>query len=201
MGHESTGGVSGTAGTTGQGGAPANDLVAALQGLAQPGRKVIVGTNGGVVVSAGFGAISVFSGRDPEALMGAAAVVNLPVCSVEPQALAFASATSGATGLSTPDAMAFCASDDLTEMIGRLNGLKTPELVVVIAANTGITFHSTNNGVNFFYDADIGRLLRASRRLYVPACIVTPDVLSLPNGTGESPGLTVAEALARCGRS
>ena len=134
--------------------------------------------------------------------MEAAAVVGLPVCSVEPRALAFNAVTSDTTGLSTPDATAFCASDNLDEMTGRLNELKTPEMVVVIAANTAITVHSTNGGINAYYDDDIGRTLRAARRLYIPACIVAPDALALPTpSSGQTPGLSTAEALARCGRS
>ena len=192
-----------TGGTTGQGGAPESTLVATLRALAaEPGRQVIIGTNGGMVVPAGSDAIALFAGTDPEALMEAAAAVGLPVCSVEPQALTFTSDTSDATGLSTPGATAFCASDNLDEMIGRLNGLKTPEMVVVIAANGAITVHSTNGGINVYYDDDIGRTLRAARRLYIPACIVTPDVLSMPTPpSGETPGLSTAEALARCGRT
>ena len=192
-----------TGGTTGQGGAPESTLVATLRALAaEPGRQVIIGTNGGMVVAAASDAIALFAGTDPEALMEAAAVVGLPVCSVEPQSLTFTSVTSNATGLSTLDATAFCASDNLTEMIDRLNGLKTPELVVVIAANTAITVHSTNGGINAYYDDDIGRTLRAARRLYIPACIVAPDALALPTPpSGQTPGLSTAEALARCGRS
>ena len=88
-----------TGGTTGQGGAPESTLVATLRALAaEPGRQVIIGTNGGVVVAAGSDAIALFVGTDPEALMEAAAVVGLPVCSVEPQALTFTSVTSDATG-------------------------------------------------------------------------------------------------------
>ena len=192
-----------TGGTTGQGGAPESTLVATLRTLAaEPGRQVIIGTNGGVVVPAGSDAVALFVGTDPEALMEAAAVVGMPVCSVEPQALAFNAVTNDATGLSTPDAKAFCATDDLDEMIGRLSSLKTPELVVVIAANTAITVHSTNGGINAYYGDDIGRTLRAARRLYIPACIVTPDALALPTPpSGQTPGLSTAEALARCGRT
>jgi hypothetical protein len=175
--------------------------VAALQAVAGPGRQLIIGTNGGVVALSDSGPYRVFDDRDPETLTEAAAVVGLPVCSIEPQALAPNAVMSDATGLSAPDATAFCASDNLDEMIGRLNGLKTPEMVVVIAANTAITVHSTNGGINFYYGDDIGRTLRAARRLYIATCIVTPDPLSLPTPpSGQSPGLSVDEALARCGR-
>jgi len=193
----------GNPGTAGAAGQPTTgvDLVTALQAETGPGRQLILGTNGGVVDRSDTGRLGVFADRDPEALMEAAAVVGLPTCSIEPQALVFPPAASG-PGLSTADAASFCATDDLTEMTDRLNSLKTPQLVVVIAGNTGITVHSTNGGINLFYEDDIGRLLRTARRLYVPACIVAPDALALPTPTsGQTPGLSVDEALARCGRS
>jgi hypothetical protein len=202
-GHPMRGGNAGSGGDRGDGGSAGStgdDLVGALKTLT-PVRQMIVGTNGGVVISADDRTIGVFTDRDPEALTEAAAVVGFAVCSIEPQALAFSSATSNDNGLSTPDAEAFCAADDLAEMMIRLGQLKTPSLVVVIAANTAITVHSTNNGINFFYGDDMNRLLRTARRLYVPVCNVAPDVLSLstPSG-GQSAGLSVEQALARCGR-
>jgi len=70
-------------------------------------------------------------------------------------------------------------------MLARLAGLKTASTVVIIAANTAVTVRSSNNGVNFFYDADI----------------VIPDSLALPTPpSGQTPGLSTDEALARCGR-
>ena len=53
--------------STGQGGAPADDLVGALRALA-PSQEIVVGTNGGEVIPAEHGPIRVFSDRDPEAL-------------------------------------------------------------------------------------------------------------------------------------
>lgn len=194
----------GDPGAAGAAGQPTTgvDLVTALQANTGPGRQLILATNGGVVDRSDTGPLGVFADRDPEALMEAAAVVGLPTCSIEPQALAFASATSGPDGLSTPDAATYCAFDDLADMTNRLNSLKTPQLVVVIAANTALTWHSTNGGINYFYDDDIGRVLRTARRLYVPACIVTPDNIALPMyPSGQTPGISMEEALARCGRS
>ncbi len=196
-----TGGTTGQAGAGGQAGAPGDDLVTQLKGLVEPGSQLIVATNGGVVARTDYGRIPTFPDRDPEALVEAAAVVGMPVCSVEPQALAFASVTTTAEGLSTPDAQTMCVNDDLTEMLGRLSSLKTDATVVVVAANTAITVHSTNNGINYFYDLDIGRLQRAARRLYVPVCVVAPDVLALPSPGGQLPGLSIEDALASCGRS
>jgi hypothetical protein len=192
----------GNPGTAGQPPTTGVDLVTALRAETGPGRQLILAANGGVVDRSDTGRLGVFADTDPEALMEAAAVVGLPTCSIEPQALAFPAVTSGPDGLTTPDAAWYCASDDLAEMTQRLNGLKTPQLVVVIAANTAITVHSTNGGINYFYDGDIGRLLRTARRLYVPACIVAPDILALPTAySGTTAGLSADEALARCGRS
>jgi hypothetical protein len=196
-----TTGQGGAGGTTGVAGAPGEDLVTTLKGLVGPGTQLIVATNGGVVTRAAYGPIPTFPDRDPETLVEAAAVVGMPVCSVEPLALAFASATSTAAELSTPDAQAMCVNDDLGDMLGRLSSLKTEATVVVVAANTAITVHSANNGINYFYDLDIGRLQRAARRLYVPVCIVSPDVLALPSPGGQLPGLSIEDALASCGRS
>jgi hypothetical protein len=190
-----------TAGTAGQAGAEGGDLVAAMKMLYAPDSQLIIGTNGGVVVPVNYGPTGAFPDRAPEALMEAAAKVGLKVCSIEPAPLSFSSATT-AGALSTNDAVAFCASDDLAEMLQRLNGLKTPALVVVIAANTGATFHSTNNGINFFYNDDVDRLLRAARRLYVPACIIRPELLSLPMApAGRTAGVSIEMALAGCGLS
>src|SRR5262245_50915624 len=95
-----TTGQAGTGGTTGQAGAPGEDLAATLKGLVAPGTQLIVATNGGVVARTEYGRIPTFPDRDPETLVEAAAVVGMPVCSVEPLALAFASATSTAAELS-----------------------------------------------------------------------------------------------------
>jgi hypothetical protein len=198
-GGTSGGATGGTAGT-GQAGAPDDELASQLKAMAAPGRQLFIGINGGAVAGDDFSYY--FPGYDPEALMEAAASAGLPVCSIEPQLLAFTSMVSDAAGLSTADAAAFCAMDDLATMTQWLGSLKTPQLVVVAAANTGITVHSTNNGINFVYGNDIDKLVRTARRMYVPVCDVRPDVLSLPTPPdGESPGLSVDQALASCGRS
>jgi hypothetical protein len=49
--------------------------------------------------------------------------------------------------------------------------------------------------------ADFSQLLRAARQQYVAVCLIAPDALSIdlyPEGV--TPGLTIAEALLRCGR-
>jgi hypothetical protein len=85
-------------------------------------------------------------------------------------------------------------------MLSRLGALKTAETVVVIGANTAITARTTSRGINFFYDADMLRLLHAARKMYVPACVIAPDSLALPTyPQGQTPGLSVDDALVRCG--
>ena len=193
------GALDSSGGNPGQSQPQSGDLVTRLKDLSGPDALLIVGTNGGVVPPKDYGPVPAFA-DDPGTLVKAAAVVGMPVCSVEPQALAGASTSLPLTGMTTPDAETACKNDDLGDMLDRLGGLKTDATVVVVAANAAITVHSTNNGINYFYDADIGRLLRAARRLYVAACIVTPDDLALPSPGGQLPGLSVDEALARCGQ-
>ena len=182
-----------------------DDIAAALQVAATSETLLIVGTNGGVLVRTRDGGVRVFE-RDPDTLVAAAMAVSVPTCSVEFGKL-IAPSGGGAPEAVSPEilaidaALAICDGDDIGEMTSRLTALKTASTVVVIASNTAITVHSTNNGINYFYGADIVRLLRAARKLYVPACVIAPDALGIPiYPEGTSPGLTIEEALARCGR-
>jgi len=139
--------------------------------------------------------------EDPETLVEAAAMAGMPVCSVEYQALTLDPTLADATTLTVSQAVDGCLKEDLGDMIARVAALKTPETVVVIAANAAITVHSTNGGINYFYGADMLQLLHAARKLYVPACLIAPQALALPTyPQGQTPGLSVDEALATCGR-
>ncbi|HEY7371971.1 MAG TPA: hypothetical protein VIF57_07305 [Polyangia bacterium] len=197
-----------TAGTGGQGvGAPTpmpeDELVATLKLNGGPDKLLMVGTNSGVVTStqAADGPLLQLY-EDPETLVEAAAMAGMPVCSVEYQGLTLDPALADATTLTASQAVDGCLKEDLGDMLSRLGGLKTPETVVVIAANAAITVHSTNGGINYFYDADMLRLLHAARKLYVPACLIAPQALALPTyPQGQTPGLSVDEALATCGRT
>jgi hypothetical protein len=198
-------GMNPTTGTAGQGPPttpfPATDIVAALKAVSGPDRLLIVGTNAGAVTSISTrGPFAAFL-RDPETLTEAAATVGMPVCSIELQALALGETAIDASMLTVSDALDICLKEDLQDMLGRLGSLETTSTVVVVAANTAITVHSTNGGINYFYDADIVRLLHAARKLDVAACIVAPDSLALPSPSGQTPGLSIDEALASCGRS
>jgi hypothetical protein len=194
-------------GTGGQAGSapmpqPEDELVATLRANAGPDKLLIVGTNAGVVTStqsANAGALQLI--EDPETLVEAAATAGMPVCSVEYQGLTLDPTLADASTLSVSQAVDGCLKEDLGDMLSRLGGLKTPETVVVIAANAAITVHSTNGGINYFYDADMLGLLHAARKLYVPACLIAPQALALPTyPQGQTPGLSVDEALATCGR-
>ena len=194
-----------TTGAAGQGAppdpSPPTDPVAGLKAVAGPAKMLIVGANAGAVTAISTrGPFTAFSG-DPGTLTAAAATVGMPVCSIEPQALAFGETFGDASLLPVTDALDACLKEDLQDMLAHLGSLETTSTVVVIAANTGITVHSTNGGINYFYDADIVRLLHAARKLNVAACVVTPDSLALPSPSGQTPGLSVDEALARCGRT
>jgi hypothetical protein len=181
---------------------PEDELVATLRANAGPDKLLMVGTNAGVVTStqaANAGALLLF--EDPETLVEAAAMAGMSVCSVEYQGLTLDPTLADATTLSESQAVDGCLKEDLGCMLTRLGGLKTPETVVVIAANAAITVHSTNGGINYFYDADMLPLLHAARKLYVPACLIAPQALALPTyPQGQTPGLSVDEALATCGR-
>jgi hypothetical protein len=182
---------------------PAPDaLLASLKAAAGPSSLLVVGTNAGALTRAPAGGVQFFQ-SDPETLVEAAAVIQMPVCSVELQALAVSTTGGGTTdGMTIDAALAECDQQDFGTMLDRLNALKTASTVVVIAANTAITVHSTNNGINYFYDADIVRLLRAARKLYVAACVIAPESLAVPTyPQGQSAGLSIDAALASCGRS
>lgn len=194
-----------TTGTAGQGGAPdaagATDLVGQLKALTGPDNLLIVGNNAGAVTSISVqGAFLAFL-RDPEALDEAAAVAGMPVCSIEFQSLTFAWTSSDPSTLTVMDALDACMKEDLQDMLARLGAIRTPSTVIVVAANTAITDHTTDNGINFFYDADIVRLLHAARKLYVPACIIAPASLALPSPEGQTAGVSIEDALAICGRT
>jgi len=179
-----------------------DELVATLKANAGPDKLLMIGTNAGLVTStqsANAPALQLF--EDPETLVEAAAMAGMPVCSVEYQALTLDPTLADATTLTVSQAVDGCLKEDLGDMLARVAALKTPETVVVIAANAAITVHSTNGGINYFYDADMLQLLHAARKLYVPACLIAPQALALPTyPQGQTPGLSVDEALATCGR-
>jgi hypothetical protein len=180
---------------------PATGIVAELMALSGPDQLLIVGTTAAAVTPISTpGPFTAFP-ENAETMTEAAARAGMPVCSIELQTLAFNDA-SDATMMTVPDALGACLKEDLQDMLARLGSLQTPSTVVVIAANTAITVHSTNGGINYFYDTDIIKLLHAARKLYVPACIIAPQSLAVPTyPEGQTPGLSVDDALAACGRS
>jgi hypothetical protein len=190
-----------SSGNTASGGAV--DVAGTLSSIAGPDTTVVVGSDVSTVVGAAHGSAPTYGPADAQALVAAAARLAVPVCSVEPNSLG--DAMPGATYGTVPGAAAvdFCRQDRQanSDIFATLEALKTPSTVVVVAANTAITVHSTNNGINFFYDRDVFRLLRAARVLYVPVCLVIPQEISLPTyPSGNTPGLSVDDALASCAR-
>ena len=178
---------------------PPPDLVTSLRLLNHAYTKMVLGTNAGAVV-ARDGITTIFE-DDADALAEAAATVGMSVRSVELRRIVTPSTPGDPEALTIAAALDEYDSVDLADMVARLNALKTASTVVIIAANTAVTVRSTNNGINFFYDDDIIRLLRAARQLYVAACIVIPDSLAVPTyPTGQTSGLSIDAALARCGR-
>jgi hypothetical protein len=177
------------------------DLPAALAELAGPTTLMVVGSNGAAVARTPAGEDQTFRPfvGDPGTLVNAAASVGMRVCSVEMDRLALPQTTDPAA-LSIPMALARCDDDDLGDTLARLRQLQTPSTRVVIGANTAATVYTTSNAINYFYDEQIGRLLRAARRLYVRACIIAPASLALPDSASyETRGLSIDDALANCG--
>ena len=123
----------------------------------------------------------------------------MSICSVEFQKLITPAVTGDPDAITIDDARAICDGDSLSDMVARLGALKTASTAVIVAINTAITVYSTNHGSNYFYDGDIIRLLRAARQLYVPVCVIAPDALAVAKfPEGETPGLSIDEALLRC---
>jgi hypothetical protein len=175
-----------------------DDVAAAIRAVAGPGALMIVGVNAGAVTRTPHGAAAVFEG-DPDTLARAAMAVGMSICSVEFQKLVTPAVQGDPDAITIDDARAICDGDSLSDMVARLGSLKTASTAVIVAINTAITVYSTNHGINYFYDGDIIRLLRAARQLYVPVCVIAPDALSVATyPEGSSPGVTIEEALARC---
>jgi hypothetical protein len=181
--------------------APPADTAAALRALAGPNSLLVVGSNAGVVGRTPSGQVQYFA-QDPGALVQAAGSANMPVCSIEMQDLAMPASAPGGTagsGLAVDAALTQCDQDDLGDMLDRLRGLQTPNTVVIVAANGAITARSTNGGINFFYDDDRFRLLRAARKLYVTACAIVPQDLAIPTyPEGQTAGVSIDDAVAAC---
>ncbi len=172
--------------------------VAALAPLVGPSTRMIIGATASAVLDMPGDAVQLFVG-DPGTMASTAAEVGMPVCSIEPDTLQTPPMPSDVVSWSLLSAQQTCASDQLDDMLAKLRLLQTPSTVVIVAANTAATVHSTNNGINFFYDLDILRMLHAARQLNVTACVVAPNDLALPTPpSGQTPGLSIDEALASC---
>jgi hypothetical protein len=174
-------------------------LPESLAALAGPDTRLIVGSNAGVVIDDGRDRVTLLE-QDPGALVAAAATVSMPACSVELQRLVTASQAAGPDTITIDAAVADCDGYDFGFVFNQLAASKTPASRVIIGANTAVRMGGTDRGFGYYYDEDSVRLLRAARRLYIPACIVVPDALALGRFPGNlAPGLTIEEALARCG--
>jgi hypothetical protein len=192
------GATAGSGGSGGSAGGAPVDVASAIVALAGPDAALIVGTDGGAVIGAASGEAHFFVG-DPGTLVTAAAAVAMPVCSVEFAALAIPGPPDDPFGLTIDQARDACALADLGDVFATLQALKTDRTVVIFGANAAITVNTTNNGINAFYDADIVPLLHSARTLYVSVCLIQTEALALPTyPEGQTPGLSVDQALARC---
>ena len=184
------------AGTAGGG-----SLATSIGALAGPNTRMIVGSNAGAVIDADEGSVALFEAT-PDALVAAAAAASMPVCSVELERLVTASQAAGPGAITVEDAMIDCAGFDYGYVLDQLSVGRLPSSRVVIGANAGISMGAADRGFAYYYDEDVIRLLRAARKLYIPACLVMPKALAIPLfPEGQTSGLTIEEALASCGAS
>jgi len=171
-----------------------------LAALAGPSTRLIVGSNAGAVINGASGRVSVFE-QDPGELVDAAAAASMPACSVELRRLATGSQPADLEAIAIEDAVADCDGFDYGFVLDQLSASKLPTSLVLIGTNAAIRMGGTDHGFAYYYDQDVIRLLRAARKLYIPACIVVPDALEIPlYPEGHTTGLSIDEARARCGR-
>jgi hypothetical protein len=194
-------GTSTTEGAPNGGTSAGGSLTASIAALARPHTRMIIGSNAGAVIDTDEGTVAVFEAT-PDALEAAAAAAAMPVCSVELQRLVTASQAAGPGALTVEDALAECERFDFGYVRDQLAAGKLPSSLVLIGTNVGIRMGGSDRGFAYYYDEDAVRLLRAARTLYVPACIVVPQTLQVPMLPGGfTPGLSMEDALARCGRT
>ena len=160
---------------------------------------MIIATNASALVGGPTDDVHFFDNQ-PGEVAAAAASVHLSVCSVELDALVVPPAPASEVAASLSAARAKCVQEDLTSMLAELHALQTRSTEVIVGANAAETWHSTNNGVNYFYDDDVLGMLHAARQMNVLACVVAPGDISLPMyPAGQTPGMSLADALQGCG--
>jgi hypothetical protein len=175
------------------------DSLSNLGSLVGSQSLMIIATNASALVRGPTDDVHFFNNQ-PGEVAAAAASVHLPVCSVELDALVVPPAPAGDVAASVTAARAKCAQEDLTSMLTELRALQTRSTEVIVGANAAETWHSTNNGVNYFYGDDVLGMLHAARQMNVPACVVAPGDISLPMYPGgQTPGVSLADALQGCG--
>ncbi len=186
--------VSGTTVTT-----PSFDSLSALTSVADSKSLMLLGTNGGALAGALDGSMH-FYDQDPGTIAAAAFAAHISVCSIELDGLIMPPRSNSDLAASLAAGIAKCNQEASPDMLAKLGQLQTPTTVVIVGANAAETWHTTNNGVNDFYGDQILGMLHAARTLNVSACVVAPADLSLPmSPTGQTPGLSIADALTGCG--
>jgi hypothetical protein len=176
-----------------------DDSLSNLGSLVGSQSMMIIATNASALVRGPTDDVHFFSNQ-PGEVAAAAASVHLPVCSVELDALVVPPAPASDVAASLTAARAKCAQEDVTGMLAELHALQTGSTEVIVGANAAETWHSTNNGVNYFYGNDVLAMLHAARQMNVLACVVAPGDISLPMPpTGQTPGVSLADALEGCG--
>jgi hypothetical protein len=164
-----------------------------------PQSLMIIGTNASALIGAPVDGVLFFQDQ-PGEVAAAAASAHVAVCSVELDALVVPPARAADITASLAAARARCAQEDLTRMLAELGGLQTSATEVIVGANAAEIWHSTNGGINYFYGDDVLGMLHAARQMNVLACVVAPGDISIPMyPMGETPGVSLADALAGCG--
>jgi hypothetical protein len=161
---------------------------------------MIIGATASAVLDTPDASVRFFVG-DPGTMASTSAQAGIPVCSIELDTVQTPPMPDDVVTTSLMSAVQACANDRLDDMLAELRQLQTPSTVLIVAANVAATVHSTNNGINYFYDTDILRMLHAARQLNVTTCVVAPNALSLPTfPQGQTAGLSIDDALASCSR-
>jgi hypothetical protein len=179
--------------------ASTSDSLSDLASISAPPSLMVLGSNGGVLTGTKDSTPHYFK-QDPGAVAAAAFAAHISICPVELDELVMPPAPSSDVVASLEAELSECDLAVGPFALTELRQLQTPTTVVIVGANATETWHTTNNGVNYFYGNDVLYMLRAARVLNVSACVVAPADIALPMApSGQTPGVSIADALAGCG--
>jgi hypothetical protein len=176
------------------------DSLSDLGSVAGSMRMIVLAANGGTLMGANDLQLHFYK-QDPGTIAAAAFAAHIPLCPVELDNLPMpplANDDEVVNSLQAELQKCDLAVSPTARMT--LSALQTPSTVVIVGANAAEIWHTTNNGVNYFYGDEILFMLHAARELNVTACVVAPADIALPMApSGQTPGVSIADALAGCG--